>query len=180
MPDGVYDAFRIPMPLIQQRATATILDSNSMRFLSRHDFPLEALRARDEAALNQLLAAQLPGSVETSLEDAARVVSERMEALAAAVSQIDPTLEGATRSTVARMQEELKKLQGKIIQAAKRKDETLRRQFQRAQAQAFPGGQPQERTIGFVYFLNKYGAVLVDRLWDDLTLDMGTHWVIAI
>jgi bacillithiol biosynthesis cysteine-adding enzyme BshC len=177
---GVYDAFRIPMPLIQQRATATILDSNSMRFLSRHDFPLEALRARDEAALNQLLAAQLPGSVETSLEDAARVVSERMEALAAAVSQIDPTLEGATRSTVARMQEELKKLQGKIIQAAKRKDETLRRQFQRARAQAFPGGQPQERTIGFVYFLNKYGAVLVDRLWDDLTLDMGTHWVIAI
>ena len=177
---GVYEAFGIPMPLIQERATATILDSNSMRFLSRHDFPLVALRAQDEAALNQLLAAQLPGSVEASLEDAARVVSERMEALAAAVPQIDPTLEGAARSTLARMQDDLKKLQGKIIQAAKRKDETLRRQFQHAQAQAFPGGQPQERAIGFVYFLNKYGPMLVDRLWDDLTLDMGTHWVIAI
>jgi bacillithiol biosynthesis cysteine-adding enzyme BshC len=177
---GIYDAFGIPMPLIQQRASATILDSNSMRFLARHDFPLDALRAQDEAALNQLLAAQLPSSVEASLEDAARVVTERMEALAAAVPDIDPTLEGATRSTTARMQEDLKKLHGKIIQAAKRKDETLRRQFQRAQAQAFPGGQPQERTIGFVYFLNKYGPVLVDRLSEDLTLDMGTHWVIAI
>jgi bacillithiol biosynthesis cysteine-adding enzyme BshC len=177
---GVYDAFGIPMPLIYQRATATILDSNAMRFLSRHVFPLEALRAQDEGALNQLLAAQLPGSVEASLEDATRVVNERMEALAAAVPQIDPTLEGATRSTASRMQDDLKKLQGKIIQAAKRKDETLRRQFQRAQAQAFPGGQPQERAIGFIYFLNKYGPVLVDRLWDDLTLDMGTHWVISI
>lgn len=177
---GVYTAFGIPMPLIQQRATATILDSNSMRFLTRHDFPLENLRAQDEAALNQLLEAQLPASVEASLEDAAREVSRRMDALAQAVPQIDATLEGATRSTLGRMQDDLKKLHAKIIQAAKRKDETLRRQFRHAQAQAFPGGHPQERTIGFVYFLNKYGPPLVERLADELTLDMGTHWILTI
>ena len=177
---GVYAAFGIPMPLMQQRATATILDSNSARFLTRHDFPLENLRAQDEKALNELLESQLPASVEASLEDAARVVAERMEALAEAVPQIDATLEGATRSTLGRMEDDLKKLHGKIIQAAKRKDETLRRQFRHAQAQAFPGGHPQERTIGFVYFLNKYGPALVDRLGDELTLDMGNHWVITI
>jgi bacillithiol biosynthesis cysteine-adding enzyme BshC len=177
---GVYDAFGIPMPLFQQRATATLVDSNTMRFLARHEFPLETLRAQDEAALNQLLEAQLPPSVEGSLEEAMRVVAERMEALAQAVPQIDATLEGATRSTLGRMQDDLKKLHNKIIQAAKRKDETLRRQFKHAQAQAFPDGHPQERTVGFVYFLNKYGPALVERLGDELTLDMGTHWVIAI
>ncbi len=177
---GVYAAFGLPMPLMQQRATATLVDSNTMRFLTRHDFPLEALRAQDEAALNQLLESQLPASVEASLEDAAREVAERMEALARAVPQIDPTLEGAARSTLGRMEDDLKKLHNKIIQAAKRKDETLRRQFKHAQAQAFPGGHPQERTVGFVYFLNKYGPALVDRLGDELTLDMGTHWVITI
>jgi len=78
------------------------------------------------------------------------------------------------------MQDDLKKLHGKIIQAAKRKDETLRRQYQHAQAQAFPAGQPQERTIGFFYFLNKYGPVLVDRLGDELGVEMGIHWVITI
>jgi bacillithiol biosynthesis cysteine-adding enzyme BshC len=177
---GVYAAFGIPMPLMQQRATATLVDSNTMRFLTRHDFPVEALRAQDEGALNQLLESQLPASVEASLEDAARVVAERMEALAEAVPQIDPTLEGATRSTLGRMQDDLKRLHAKIIQAAKRKDETLRRQFKHAQAQAFPDGHPQERTVGFVYFLNKYGSTLVDRLGDELSLDMGTHWVINI
>ncbi len=177
---GVYAAFGLPMPLIQQRATATILDSNSMRFLTRHEFPLESLRPRDEAALNQLLEAQLPVSVEASFEDAARVVVDRMEALAQSVPQIDATLEGATRSTLGRMQDDLKKLHAKIIQAAKRKDETLRRQFQHAQAQAFPGGHPQERAIGFVYFLNKFGPALVDRLGDELTLEMGTHWILTI
>jgi bacillithiol biosynthesis cysteine-adding enzyme BshC len=177
---GVYEAFGIPRPLVQQRATATLLDSNAMRFLTKHDFPLESLRAQDEAALNQLLEAQLPPSVEATLEDAARVVQERMEALAAAVPQIDTTLEGAARSTLGRMQDDLKKLHSKIIQACKRKDETLRRQFKHAQAQAFPGGHPQEREIGFVYFLNKYGPSLVDRLGDDMSLEMGTHWIVTV
>ncbi len=103
-----------------------------------------------------------------------------MEALARAVMQIDATLEGAARSALGRMQDDLRKLQGKVIQAAKRKDDTLRRQFTHAQAQAFPGGEPQERAIGFVYFLNKFGPSLLDRLEEELPLDMGTHWVIAL
>jgi bacillithiol synthase len=176
----VYDAFGIPMPLIQQRASATILDSNALRFLSRHELPLESLRARDEAALNELLASQLPPTVEASLDDALHAIDARMNELAKAVPQIDPTLEGATRATLGRMQDDLKKLHLKIVQAAKRKDETLRRQYHHAQAQAFPGGQPQEREVGFAYFLNKYGPTLVDRLSDELPLDMGVHWVVAI
>jgi bacillithiol synthase len=176
----VYKAFGIPRPLIYPRASATLLDSNAMRFLGKHDFPLESLRAQDEAALNQLLEAQLPPTVEATHEDAARMVEERMEALAAAVPQIDTTLEGATRSTLGRMRDDLKKLHNKIIQAAKRKDETLRRQFKHARAQAFPGGHPQERELGFLYFLNKYGPGLVDRLGDEMSLEMGTHWVITV
>ena len=78
------------------------------------------------------------------------------------------------------MQDDLKKLHAKIVQAMKRKDETVRRQFRNAQAQAFPGGHPQERAIGFVYFLNKYGTDLVDRLIDGLPLDQGMHWVMTI
>ncbi|MEQ1573865.1 MAG: bacillithiol biosynthesis cysteine-adding enzyme BshC [Vicinamibacterales bacterium] len=176
----VYESFGVPMPLMFQRATATLLDSNSVRFLLKHEFPLEALRQQDEAALNHLLESHLPPGVDASLEDAARLLKERMEGLAAAVPQIDPTLEGATRATLNRMQDDLKKLHNKIVQAAKRKDETLRRQFTHAQAQAFPGGHPQEREIGFVYFLNRYGPGLIDRLGDELTFDMGIHWVIAI
>ena len=56
-----------------------------------------------------------------------------------------------------KMEHDLRSLQGKVIQAAKRRDETLRRQFTRAQAQIFPLGQPQERTLTLVFFLNRYG-----------------------
>jgi uncharacterized protein YllA (UPF0747 family) len=168
------------MPLVQQRSTATIVDGNAMRFLSRPDVRFESLRARDEAALNELLVAQLPPSVEASIDDARTALEQRMDEVTREATRVDSTLEGASRSTLGRMQDDLKRLQTKIVQAAKRKDETLRRQFQHAQAQAFPGGQPQERTIGFVYFLNKYGPALVDRLSEALPVEMGRHWVITI
>ena len=176
---GVYDIFGVPMPLMFQRGTATLLDSNAARLLVRHDVALEQLQAQDEAVLNQLLASQLPPGVDAAMHDATLLLQDRMERLAASVAQIDATLEGATRSALGRMQDDLKKLQGKIIQAAKRKDDTLRRQFQHVQAQAFPGGQPQERAVGFVHFLNKYGPVLIDRLLEEMPPDMGVHWVIT-
>jgi uncharacterized protein YllA (UPF0747 family) len=78
------------------------------------------------------------------------------------------------------MQHDLETLHGKMIQAAKRRHDTLQRQFTRARALAFPGGQPQERTIGFVSLLNQYGPALIDRLLDELPLDLGHHWVVTI
>ncbi|HXH26231.1 MAG TPA: bacillithiol biosynthesis cysteine-adding enzyme BshC [Vicinamibacterales bacterium] len=176
----VYEAFGVPMPIVQPRATATIVDANAMRFLTRHDLPLEALRAQDEAALNALLEAQLPPNVDRTLDEARRAVEAQLARVADEVRPIDPTLEGAVRSTLGRMEDDLRKLHAKIVQAAKRKDETLRRQYRHAQAQAFPGGQPQERAVGSVYFLNKYGPVFIDRLRDELSLDAGMHWVITI
>jgi bacillithiol biosynthesis cysteine-adding enzyme BshC len=176
----VYGHFGVPMPLYFPRATLTLLDSAGAKFLDRYAIPFESLQADDEAALNRLLEAQLPATVERALQDASRAVGGAMESLIAAVPAIDPTLEGAARSTLGRMQHELQSLHAKTIQAAKKRDETLRRQFRRTRAQAFPDSHPQERAIGHVYFLGRYGPVLVDRLVADLPLDMGRHFVVTI
>jgi bacillithiol biosynthesis cysteine-adding enzyme BshC len=177
---GVYEHFGIPMPLIYQRATATLFDSAALRFLTRSQLPLEALQPQDEAALNQFLRTQLSPGVEESLAEASRVIEAQMLRVVQALPALDPTLEGAARATMGRMQHDIQTLRGKMIQAAKRRDETLRRQFLRTRALAFPGGHPQERTIGFISFLNQYGPALVDRLDEELPLDLGRHWIVTI
>jgi bacillithiol biosynthesis cysteine-adding enzyme BshC len=177
---GVYDAFGVPMPLVHPRASATLLDSAAMKFLQRHDFPLEDLQAQDEAALNRLLEAQLPTDVESALRHASDAVHESMRQVIDVIPGVDPTLAGAARSTLGKMEHDLKALHTKVIQAAKRRDDILRRQFTRAQALAFPGGEPQERRVGFVSFLNRYGPPLVDRLLADLPIEPGSHWVLTI
>ena len=157
-----------------------ILDSAALRFLTKYKLPLEALQAQDEAALNELLKTQIPPVVEESFTEAEKAIDAQMTHLVPAMPALDPTLEGAARSTLERMQRDLQTLHGKMIQAAKRRDETLRRQFIHARALAFPGGHAQERTIGFLSFLNQYGPALVDRLDEELPLDLGRHWIVTI
>jgi bacillithiol biosynthesis cysteine-adding enzyme BshC len=176
----VYASFGVPMPLVQQRATATVVDGNAMRFFRRQGVQLERLRAQDESALNDLLGSQLPPGIDASLERTGRAVEAEMQALAESVAALDPTLEGAARSTLSRMQDDLKRLHAKILQAAKRKDDTLRRQFHHARAQAFPAGQPQERQLAGVYFLDRYGPALLDRLLDILPGEPGMHYLITV
>ncbi|HJR61856.1 MAG TPA: bacillithiol biosynthesis cysteine-adding enzyme BshC [Vicinamibacterales bacterium] len=177
---GVYEHFGVPMPLILPRATATLIDSASARFLAKYDLPVESLRPQDDGALNRLLEAQLPKEVEEALAHANEEVRRMLERIIAAVPAVDPTLAGAARTTLGRMEHDLRALHHKVIQAAKKRNETLRRQFARAQAQIFPQGHPQERTLAMVFFLNRYGPALVDRLLEDLPLEAGRHWLITM
>jgi bacillithiol biosynthesis cysteine-adding enzyme BshC len=176
----VYEHFGVPMPLVFPRASLTVLDAAAARFLEKHNVPFETLQARDESALNRLLAASLPESVDRALADADKTIEEKMAAIIASVPAIDPTLEGASKSTLGKLQHDLTTLRGKVISAAKKRDETLRRQFGRAQAQAFPDGIPQERALGSIALLNRYGPALVQKLLQELPLDPGHHWVMTV
>ena len=177
---GIYRHFGLPMPLMFPRGSATLVDSSTARFLSKYEFPLADLRPQDESGLNRLLQALLPPEVEQSLTDAESTIRAALQRVIDALPVLDPTLAGAAKTTVGKMEHDLRSLHSKVIQAAKRRDDTLRRQFNHAQSQIFPLGHPQERTLGVVFFLNRYGPALVDRLLQDLPLEMGRHWVLAI
>ena len=93
--------------------------------------------------------------------------------------EVDPTLAGAVDTTRDRIRETLKTLQSKIVQASKKKDDTLRRQFIRTRTLVFPGGSPQERVLGCVFFLNRYGPAFTARLLEALPALPTAHYVIA-
>lgn len=177
---GVYAHFGLPMPLMYPRGSATLVDAPAARFLARYEFPLSDLRPQDESALNRLLESQLPPEVEQSLKDADETIRASLQRVVDALPALDPTLAGAARTTVSKMEHDLRALHGKVIQASKRRHETLRRQFTRAQSQIFPLGHPQERTLAVAFFLNRYGPALVDRLLEELPLEMGRHWLVTI
>jgi bacillithiol biosynthesis cysteine-adding enzyme BshC len=176
----VYEHFGVPMPLIYPRATATLTDSATARFLTKYDVPLEDLQPQDESTLNRLLQSQLPPTVETAMKDADEAIRKTMQRVIDAMPAVDPTLAGAAKTTLGKIEHEIRALHGKLIHAAKKRDDTLRRQFTRAQAQAFPHGHPQERSLAVVYFLNLYGPALIDRLIEELPLELGKHWVLTI
>jgi bacillithiol biosynthesis cysteine-adding enzyme BshC len=177
---SVYAFHETPMPLIVPRATGTILDSASLRFLSRTSLELRSLQAQDEHVLNHWLESQLPPTLEQALHDLEHTMDERMGALLAAVPALDPTLDGAVKSSQGRIAHELRGLHAKVITAAKRRHDTLRRQFGHAQHLAFPGGHPQERVVCLAWFMNRFGPALVPRLYECLPVEGGKHWLLQL
>jgi len=177
---GIYREFGVEAPLLHSRVSITILDSAAARFLDRSKLPLEALHAQDESALNRFLEAQLPPDLERAITDLGRVVGDRADVIRVTATAVDPTLAGAVETTVDRIRETLESLQSKIIQAAKRKDETLKRQFTRTRSLAFPDGDPQERGLTVPFFLNRYGLSLGDRLVSSLPLETDRHYIVAL
>jgi bacillithiol biosynthesis cysteine-adding enzyme BshC len=181
----VYAHFGLPMPLIVPRATATFADGACLRFLQKSGLELGALQARDDGTLNRLLEQTLPRAVEDALQAARADVEARMATVIAAVPAVDATLEGTAKSTLGKMTHELAALQQKVVQAAKRRDDTLRRQFERARALAFPSGEPQERAVGLVWLLNRVGPALVEILDRELPVDLAQpvpthHWLLTL
>lgn len=176
----VYECFGLPMPLIYPRLSATIVDRAAAKFLTRYEVDFETLQAADDGALNKLIAAQLPSGIDVAIENAGRHIVKSLELIAHETANVDPTLVGATQTTRDRMERDLRNLKTKIIQAAKRRDETLRRQFNRTRTSLFPTGHSQERSVSSIYFLNQYGPNLINSLLEDLPLEIGQHWLLTI
>lgn len=176
----IYKAFNVPRPLVYPRASASIMDARSLRFLERHQLPLAALTAPGEGALNQLIEATLPEGATRSLVEAASALRERWGVLTEALPRVDPTLEGAANAALGRLQHEIDTLQWKTVRAVKRREGDMRRQFKHAQSLAFPQSAPQERVLGVAYFANQYGPALIDKLVAELPVEMGSHWVVTI
>jgi bacillithiol biosynthesis cysteine-adding enzyme BshC len=177
---SIYRDFGVEAPLLYSRVSATVLDSAAARFLDWSGLPIEALHAQDESALNRLLESLLPPDIERTIEDTDRLILDRIERLKGPVTGVDPTLGGAVDTTLNRMRDTLKTLHNKVVQAAKRKDDTLRRKFTRTRALAFPDGVPQERALSVVFFLNRYGLSFGERLLSVLPLETDVHYVVTL
>ena len=76
-------------------------------------FPIEDLQPQDESALNRLLQSQLPKNVEEALSEAEDSSAEPWSASSKSMPEVDPTLAGAAKTTLGRMEHDLKGLRSK-------------------------------------------------------------------
>jgi bacillithiol biosynthesis cysteine-adding enzyme BshC len=177
---GLYQALGVEAPLICPRGSATLLDAASAKFLERAQLSIDALQTPDDAQLNALLDRLLPPEIDAGLERLQRDAAAALDAIKGSVASVDPTLAGTVDTTRDRLQDTIKTLHAKIVAAAKRKDDTLRRQYHRTQALAFPGGHLQERVLNLAFFANRYGMTLGDRLLDALPDRPDHHYVLVL
>ena len=133
------------------RATATIFDAAALRFLNKYNVRLEALQARDEAALNELLKTQIPPAVELSFTEAAHTIELQMTELMQAMQEgmkldMAQTMMGKMmEGRSAQMQGQMTKMQDIMARTQKTSDPAERQKLMTEHMQAMQEGMKTMR-----------------------------------
>lgn len=165
---SMYSCFNLEMPIIFPRLSATLIEPAIDRII--HELPFEfheygnRIEDLESNYVEQTEQHDLEAIFEGWKQDIEKIAEPRKDT----ISDIDPTLEGAVEKTTSRYFGELDKLKGKVYRSVKKQDDIQLKRIRRIKANLFPGDGLQERTIAALFFMNKYGVDIWDKLLDTL------------
>ena len=93
---------------------------------------------------------------------------------------LDRTLLDAAENAASKMRYQLQGLRDKAARAGARKNSELHRHADELSAPLYPEKELQEREVGALYFLLKYGVGVVEKIRETADAHCGAHQVIPL
>lgn len=178
---GVYEQFGVARPLLYPRASVTLVERKVQKVLDKFDLDVDAVEEDLERLFQRVVRQEMEADVDELFGAAQPPIHQALSELKPQVEAVDRTLGSAVEAARAEIAGTLEALKGKTLRAEKRGQDEVRAQLQKARANLFPGGVPQERVLNVLHYLAKYGGTqLLDDLFETLTLETDAHQVVAV
>ena len=100
--------------------------------------------------------------------------------LKAKLFEVDKTLRDTSSKTQDKILKYVDELKNKTDNAVRRKNETSVNQVNKLSTALYPNSNLQEREINFIYFQNKYGSDILDKIYDELDIDNSGHQLVEL
>lgn len=177
-----YQAFDLKMPIIFPRLSATLVEPAIGRILDELPFEIHEYNKRIEDLESDFVDRTEQVDIEAIFSDWKKKVQKVSESKTDRIVEVDQTLEGAAGSATAVYMGELDKLKGKVYRSVKQQEQTQLNRIRKIKEHLFPNGGLQERSIAGIYFMNKYGIDIWDRLLNVLEEDelFDNHKIISL
>ncbi|MEO1022313.1 MAG: bacillithiol biosynthesis cysteine-adding enzyme BshC [Bacteroidota bacterium] len=159
-----YEAFDLTMPVIYPRLSMTLVESGVRRVTEKLPFELPDYYERVEELNAKYIDASHHPDINALFNEKLKELGKLEQQLAGEVAPIDASLTGFVGKTFAGFQNEINKVRGRVTKSIKQQEQVQLQRIEKAKINLFPGGGLQERAIGPLYFMNKYGIDLWDRL----------------
>ncbi|HVO39321.1 MAG TPA: bacillithiol biosynthesis cysteine-adding enzyme BshC [Spirochaetia bacterium] len=158
-----YQGMNIPMPVIFPRSSLTLVEPRVQRLLSKFDLSLAAVLSRGERIIDDIVRKGIPPALLDQLSSGREQAVGTWDSLSQSIHRLDPTLDRTAQIAAGRTLRQFEFMEKKILQAARRKEETLRAQTRRLAAALAPRGGLQERTLTALPFLARYGRPVLGQ-----------------
>jgi len=176
----VYEALLGRVTPILPRFSATIVEPKAQRLLEKHEVAIMDVFDGPEALRQQIAAKQLPRDLQAAFEAAKKAFEESFSAVKTEVEKLDKTLVDAAETCHSKMQHQLDKLSAQAARAEALKGELVSRHAETLSQALYPHKGLQERTLGGIYFLARYGQELLHQLHDTIHSDCHDHQIIEV
>jgi bacillithiol biosynthesis cysteine-adding enzyme BshC len=176
----VYEELLGRVTPILPRLSATLVEPRVQRLLERYGILL-ADTFRDPEHLRVMIAERaLPGDVNASFDAATESLDRSLKELQASLERLDPTLVEASERAGSKIRYQLERLRERVARAQLRRSEETAVHATLLSNSLYPDKQPQERVIGAMSFLGRYGTQLLLTLYEAAQTGCPDHQVIYL
>ena len=177
---AVYEALLGRVTPIVPRFSATIVEPKMRRLLERHGITLLNVFNGPEELRQQIAARSLPADLQAAFEGAKTSFDVTFGALKDKLEKLDRTLVDAAETARSKMQHQLEKLHAQAARAEAQKGELVSRHADHLSQALYPDKGLQERGVGAMYFLARYGRDLLTQLHDAIHTDCPDHQILEL
>jgi bacillithiol synthase len=177
---AVYELLVGRVTPIVPRYSATLVEPKLQRLLEKHGIAVANVFEGPEALRQQLAARGLPQDLQAAFDATNQSLTTNLGAIREKLERLDRTLVDAAQTAISKMQHQLEKLQTQAARAEAQKSELVGRHAETLSHALYPDKGLQERGIGGVYFLARYGQDLLRQLHDSIQPDCHDHQIVEL
>lgn len=177
---AVYELLSGRVTPIIPRFSATLVEPKMQRVLEKLGVTVLEVFNGPEALRQQIAANALPEELQAAFDAAKKSLETHFAAIKEKLTRLDRTLVDAADTAGSKMQYQLERLFTQAARAEAQKGELVSRKAEMLSQALYPNKGLQERGIGGLYFMARYGRELLGQLHDAIQPDCHDHQILEL
>jgi bacillithiol biosynthesis cysteine-adding enzyme BshC len=169
----LFEAHGIAMPVVFPRHSLLLIEGKIRKVLDRFHLEPDDFRHPTHEVAARVVREEIPDVVRDAIQELRRSIGEGYERLMAAAQGIDATLKGPLQGARNASFVQLAEAEKKIAHHLKMQNALMVDQLEKAAANLYPKGQPQERVLNIYQYLVRYGTELLPALAEAMDVRLG-------
>jgi bacillithiol biosynthesis cysteine-adding enzyme BshC len=177
---AVYEILLGRVTPIIPRYSATIVEPKMQRLLERNGITVPDVFAGPDVLRQQIATRGLPQDLQAAFDGAKKSLDSNLSTIQEKLATLDRTLVDAAETARSKMHYQLDRLHTQAARAELQKSELVSRHTDTLSQALYPNKALQERTIGGIYFIARYGRDLLHQLDDAIQTDCHDHQIVEL
>jgi len=177
---AVYEKLLGRVTPIIPRFSATLVEPKVQRLLEKHEAAVSDVFGGPTELCQKIAAHSMPEDLQAAFEAAKKSVDANVCTLKERLTRLDRTLLDAAETARSKMHHQLERLYSQATRAESQKVELVTRHSETLSQALYPEKELQERAIGGIYFVARYGRELLHQLYDSIQTDCNDHQILEL